>query len=394
MGSGENYNLYYYTIPSLNSPFGNPESYGSTLQLAQVVQSGTGLTHSFNYAASGSELTQIVFPLAGYFRYVYGSFTYAGTRTVREVQQRYLQKDPGANETVTQFIHVPGDETRLNRWKTGILDADGIGQKTYWFDYDPASEWAGYVTTLREFSSSVLKRQQDFTWTRNTATSNPYVKSVTHTLDPDTPYGEQYKDEQTLDPYGNMTETKHFGFRNLVTPVRTVTHSYLTGNPVYRDRYINNRLVSSTVTGAARLGDPVSTIALVTNTYDQYGAGLVNRVGLREHNSANYGTGFLYRGNVTRSTTPGSVTNMSYDITGMLASSDDGNGTSVTILPAANNTAPQTITPNSLANLQTTQTYTSFLRRIQRHSRMRQTRRRSTTRMPACRRRRRRMERW
>ena len=55
------YNLYYYTIPSLNSPFGNPESYGSTLQLAQVVQSGTGLTHSFNYAASGSELTQIVF---------------------------------------------------------------------------------------------------------------------------------------------------------------------------------------------------------------------------------------------------------------------------------------------------------------------------------------------
>ena len=133
-----------------------------------------------------------------------------------------MKKDPGANEIVIQFIHVPGDETRLNRWKTGILDADGIGQKTYWFDYDPASEWAGYVTTLREFSSSVLKRQQDFTWTRNTATSNPYVKSVTHTLDPDTPSGEQYKDEQTLDPYGNVIETKHYGFRNLVTPVRTV----------------------------------------------------------------------------------------------------------------------------------------------------------------------------
>ena len=218
------------------------------------------------------------------------------------------------------------------------------------------------------------------------------MKSVTYTLDPDTPYGEQYKDEQTLDPYGNVTETKHFGFRNLVTPVRTVTHSYLTGNPVYRGRYINNRLVSSTVTGAARLGDPVSTIALVTNTYDQYGAGLVNRVGLREHNSANYGTGFLYRGDVTRSTTPGWVTNLSYDVTGMVVTSDDGNGTSVTILPAANNAAPQAIAPNSQANLQAAQTYIRSSRHI--NSRMRQTRRRNTTRMPAFRRRRRRMELW
>jgi hypothetical protein len=84
---------------------------------------------------------------------------------------------------------------------------------------------------------------------------------------------------------------------------------------------------------------------------------------LREHDSANYGTGFAYRGNVTKSTQPCPVNHWTYDITGMVVTADDNCSHSVSVTPDSgkNYAVPSVITPNSEANRSTTQTYTSFL---------------------------------
>ena len=99
----------------------------------------------------------------------------------------------------------------------------------------------------------------------------------------------------------------------------------------------------------------------MTNTYYQYGAGLVNRPGLREHNSANYGTSFLYRGNVTRLHHSGSV--YKHELRHHRHDSQHDDGTE----RASPFNLPRTIRRRRRSrriiwpNLQTTQTYTSFL---------------------------------
>jgi len=108
---------------------------------------------------------------------------------------------------------------------------------------------------------------------------------VLTTLDPGQSYQKQSKTEQTLYAYGNLTQSKVYHFGNFVTPARTFTNTFLSGTN-YTSRHIYNRLVSSSVT------DGVNNVTLATNSYDQ--TALTNRTGLREHDSANYGTGFTY----------------------------------------------------------------------------------------------------
>ena len=96
----------------------------------------------------------------------------------------------------------------------------------------------------------------------------------------------QKKTEQTLDTYGNITQTKLYDWGNLSSPARTYNHSYLT-NSNYTSRYIFNRPTSSTVTGGGQ------TVTLVSNGYDS--GALTARTYLYEHDTANYGTSFVYR---------------------------------------------------------------------------------------------------
>jgi hypothetical protein len=69
-----------------------------------------------------------------------------------------------------------------------------------------------------------------------------------------------------------------------------------------------------------------------TNTYD--GAALTDRPNLNFHDNAGHGTGFVYRGNLTRSVGPGSTRNMTYDTGGVMVGMDDGNGHTLTITPS------------------------------------------------------------
>jgi RHS repeat-associated protein len=99
----------------------------------------------------------------------------------------------------------------------------------------------------------------------------------------------------------------------------------------------------------------------VTNTYDQYAApGLTNYTpALTMHGNTNYGTSFLYRGNVTTSLMPGQTRNFNYDVGGNVVSADDGHGhtAALTLDTTTNYTQPVLMTPNSNSNLASSYTY-------------------------------------
>ena len=111
-----------------------------------------------------------------------------------------------------------------------------------------------------------------------------------------------------------------------------------------------------------------SGIVLVTNTYDGYAsticsgvvATMVERTGLALHDDTNYGTGMVYRGNVTTRASLGGTAVMRYESTGVGVCTDDGL-LHVTSAPSADTSysLPGTLTPGGNANLATTVTYAS-----------------------------------
>jgi len=87
----------------------------------------------------------------------------------------------------------------------------------------------------------------------------------------------------------------------------------------------------------------------------------IARTGLALHDDTNYGTGMVYRGNVTSRSSLGGNANMSYESTGVVVSTDDGAGHVVSSTPSADTSysLPGTLTPGGNANLATTVTYAS-----------------------------------
>src|SRR5262249_49966126 len=156
---------------------------------------------------------------------------------------------------------------------------------------------------------------------------NPYVGTVVNTVNPGASQV-QSKSTQTLDAYGNLTQSAVYDFGNLTTPVKTYNYTYLhnvDGN--YDARYIRNRGTNVTVKPA---GGPTTTLAM--NTYDNYStacggtAGMALRTGAYQHDDANYGTSVTYRGNVTWRYSLGSTASMRYESTGVPICTVNGAG--------------------------------------------------------------------
>ena len=133
IGSSENYDLSYLTAQNLNSPFPPGTGFGTTTLLQGVSVHNYinfNLSHTMLYDASGSgELTQVNLPYGASLRWAYQSFTFNGTRTLREVANRYLTKAAGATETNYAFAHDPGDSGRTIHALTTLNDPGGVGQK-------------------------------------------------------------------------------------------------------------------------------------------------------------------------------------------------------------------------------------------------------------------------
>jgi YD repeat-containing protein len=204
----------------------------------------------------------------------------------------------------------------------------------------------------RETTGAALIRKE-YTWTQD-GNLRPYVGTVVTTLNPGTGSAAQTKSTQTLDIYGNLTQSQVFHYGNLVTPARTYNYSYLhQSNGNYAARYIFNRLTSATV------NDGSGAQSLVANVYDQgattaYGAPLL-------HDSANYGPGLVYRGNVTRRDTASGTTITYYLTTGVanIVTNEAGVTINNSTSGATGYSLPEVITPGGNGNLATSIGYNS-----------------------------------
>ena len=351
INTGETYTFAYAQNQTVSSPFGGGPAPITAALLQTVTAPNVGLTHNFEYAGGSAEMSRVVLPYSGSLRWTYRNFTFTGSKTIREVQYRYLAKSAGATETLYTLSRNAGDSSLGWHSSGALTDATGA-IKNWTFNVSPSSWLDGMLLSFNQQQpgGSVTLRKQDFTWTQDPVAFNPYIASAVTTLDPATA-NKQMKTEQTIDSHGNVTQTKVYDFTSLSTPARTYNNGYLTDTN-YTSRSIWNRLGWSTVTA----GGP--SVTLVSNGYDQ---GFYNALPTapRQHDTANYGTGFVYRGNLTSSTTPAGTTSVSRYITGDVVSGlGPGGAFSSTPTSATNYAAPGVITSN---NFSTTLSYSNFL---------------------------------
>ena len=173
-------------------------------------------------------------------------------------------------------------------------------------------------------------------------------------LNPGQTYEADTQTTQTMDQYGNVTQVQvySFGWGSVGSLARTYTNFYLyQNNSAYVPYYIFNRLLASTVT------DGTNSATLASNVYD--GGTLASVTGAYEHDST-YGTSLIYRGNVTSSTTPTTITTNAYDMTGNVTTTTvNGVATTVTSSSSTNYAAPTQVTtiPQQSSNM----TWNTFL---------------------------------
>jgi YD repeat-containing protein len=168
----------YANLP-LVSPWG--QSQGNIYFLSTVTNAASQ-THTFYYTPY-SELSRIVYPYGGELRWEFRDFTYTGSRTVREVQYRWLRKAIGAVETLNSFGHDDGgDATRSYHAMSFIVGSGLPGDKVWYFNTDRRLS-----TYQQRAAAAVVKVQKDYLWGYSGANSSgPYISQATTTLEPGT----------------------------------------------------------------------------------------------------------------------------------------------------------------------------------------------------------------
>jgi len=338
VGTSEAFSFSYTVPQTLQSPFSPQQTFGSAQMLQIVTRTGVNLSHTFEYGTNGAgEMSKATLPFGGELRWTHADFAYTGGRTYREVISRQLVKQSGATPTTYAITRPAGDSAHYVHSQAVIDDPGGQGQRAWNFT-TVAGFNIGLVSSFeqRQMPGSVVKAKQEYTWTQD-ANLRPYISAVVATIDPGTGNQKQSKTEQTLDVYGNVTQTKQYAFGNLTTPARTYTNTYLaSGN--YPTYHLNNRLLTSQVT------DGTNTVTLVSNTYDG-GTALDPPTTPTRWNASHVGPA----GRVTASTGPGTIRNMTYYKAGNLSSVNDGYGHSTDITPSesANYARPAAVTANN-----------------------------------------------
>ncbi len=168
----------------------------------------------------------------------------------------------------------------------------------------------------------------------------PAVQSVTTDLDPNTANAKTMKTDQTVDLYGNLTQSRIYEYGNLSTPARTINCTYFFPNA----HYLRNLPASFQST------DGVKNVSLFANTYDGYGGAnpLTQVIGSPTmHATGTYNTTYTTRGNPTYLTSPGKATTLTYNILGEVIKAVTNGQTVEWTYSASNNFgAPTQITPN------------------------------------------------
>lgn len=90
---------FYSTAATAYAPFSPQVSFGNAQMLQSITQTGTSLSHSFEYGSNGAgELTKVIFPYQGELRWTYADFNFSGSRTIREVSEERLGDAMGGFE--------------------------------------------------------------------------------------------------------------------------------------------------------------------------------------------------------------------------------------------------------------------------------------------------------
>ena len=305
-------------------------------------------------------MTSVIFPYGGELSWNYTSFTYNGGRTLREVGTRYLAADSQHATTWTYPITRPdAPNSVIVHSAMTLADASGIGAKTWNFTNSGSAWQLGLVSQFVQSASvggTVLK-SDTYTWSQDPA-GNPYISAKSSASDPGSSNAESAYSTQTLDQYGNVTQSALYPYNNTTTPIKTFANTYL-NTSTYISNYIFNRLVSSSVTPAGR-----SAITLVTNTYDSttYCNSALNYTPPTQCAGLVYPAGgptngvdpsppipLGQRGYLSTTATPAATTSFMVYTYGAVAASIGSDGSNTTASPDAstNYAAPVTITSQS-----------------------------------------------
>jgi RHS repeat-associated protein len=239
------YNNGSYYAATLVSPFGTALN-GQPIPVAQL----TGITftgapgqggYTFTYNANG-ELTEVVFPHLGYFRYQYAEADFSSPpRATREVANRYIAANGyvagngGAPTEQTYSFTHPSDPNVASHINTTLQDASG-NRKVWYFNQGSANGWDNgleyQMDTQQGPSFSVLRRTQTG-WTQDVTSpapqpmSNPRVFGVTTALSDGVTQSRHEQDVDTTGLNGNVLAVREYAYGNLTTPYRTTTTTYL-----------------------------------------------------------------------------------------------------------------------------------------------------------------------
>jgi len=345
-----------YASATLEPPFGSDSRYsGATTMHLATVTPPIGNAYSFTYdTASAGELLQVRFPYGGCLGWGYVSFTYAGGRILREAGSRSLAAD-SACATKWNYTISRNDTSNPNptvHANMTLVDASGVGSKTWNFITTNTSGYQAWQVGLlssfvQQASSGGTTMQQDtFTWV------------TVH--DPNSSNPQSAQTNQTLDQYGNVTQSVVYGYNNTSAPIQTYNNTYVYNsayqscptNPncamyggsspadsAYASNYVYNRMATTSLVLPGNV-----TKALLTNFYDQGTPTASKAPSLLD------GTVSTARGDVTISVTLASTTSTGYYDTGSTNNvySRTGRTASCTGLSSSNlYAAPGTITTES-----------------------------------------------
>ncbi len=287
----------------------------------------------------------------GTIRWVYGTAQYdGGLRSLREVSSRYMASDVnGALESAAYvFTHdETGNPNPTVHATTKLVDASGVGAKTWKFVTPNTTGAVGWQTgLLSDFvqgQGTAVLSHDSFTWVQDAA-GNPYIGAKVSTLDEGTVAAKSMKTTQTLDQYGNVTQSAvyDYGYGSSTPATRTYTTSWLhASNATYAANYIRNRMVASTMADNAG-----HSVTLATNTYDGGSLSALSATAYEFDTAQGSATNHV-RGLVTKTVTPNATANYAYDVTGTAVTGTDGSGAGATAATAAamNFAVPAVVTP-------------------------------------------------
>lgn len=361
----EDYRLAFSAPQTLQSPFPGGGTFGSTVYLTSITNSLDQM-QSFEYDSSG-ELTKAITPAGGYLRWSYATTDLASAVSVRAVDGRYLSMSGGA-ETSHHLVLDSSHSYPIPAW--GKIHDDSTPSEKIWnFETNAASSYYGFLTRYDEknaTTNSILVSKL-LTWASTSTYQHPYTQKATTQLDPGTAAAVETRTENTVDDWGNVTQTAVYGYGHTAPGVaadRTYNTTFLTGS-IYTSQFMFNRPTLQTMSGTV-LGTNQN-LTLASYSYDQGGPWYY------WYGSSPYSyhviefSGPHYSGWPTVVTAGGVTQTNTFDVMGNMVSTAGPQGQRVTLSYDSSNdyAVPTAVTPyqggSAQTNLQTSYQWNSFL---------------------------------